>query len=205
MSVRPFSKDLYISAQMEILEIIATITGILAVVFQAKEKIYAWPFGIISVAIASYIFFNSKLYSDFGLHIIYIFLNIYGWVMWLQKESDKQVRATSLLSQKGILLSILITLAGSFILGYVMQNYTDADLPYFDAFTTSGSLVAQFLLAKKYLQNWFLWFVVDIVALPVYLYKGLYYFAFLFFIYLLLCVYGYFSWKKQMNIELAQA
>ncbi len=186
---------------MEVLEIIATITGIIAVAFQAKEKIIAWPFALISVAIASYIFFHSKLYSDFGLHIIYIILNIYGWMVWSQRDPSSDVASTKILSKDGLLWAILITVLGTILLGYTMGNFTDADLPFFDAFTTSGSLVAQFLLAKKYLQNWLFWLVVDIVAIPIYLYKGLYYFSFLFFVYFLICIYGYVSWKKNLPQE----
>lgn len=181
---------------MEYLEIIATITGIIAVALQAKEKILAWPFAIVSVTLASIIFFDSRLYSDFGLHIIYILLNIFGWIMWSRHPQNQTVTPTLLLSNKGIILSLIVTICGTFLLGYFMSTFTDADLSYFDAFTTSGSLVAQFLLAKKYLQNWLLWILVDLVAIPVYLYKGLYYFSFLFFIYLLICIWGYISWKK---------
>jgi len=162
----------------------------------------AWPFAIVSVAIAAYIFLHSKLYSDFGLHIIYIVLNVYGWVVWSNKTETEEVTATKLLSAKGVFLAILCICIATAILGYVMGNYTDADLPFFDAFTTSASLVAQFLLAKKYLQNWLFWIVVDLVAIPIYLYKGLYYFSFLFAVYLLICIYGYFSWsQKEIAIE----
>jgi len=186
---------------MTIIEIIATITGIIAVALQAKEKIEAWPFAIISVAIMAYIFFFSKLYSDFGLHIIYIVLNIFGWYVWVSKKETKEVAPTKILSTKGFLLSGLLAVLGTGVLGYIMNNYTDADLSYIDAFTTSGSLVAQYLLAKKYLQNWLIWIIVDVVAIPVYIYKELYFFAFLFLVYLVICVWGYISWKKNLTTK----
>lgn len=185
---------------MEILEIIATLTGIIAVSLQTKEKIIAWPFAIISVAISAYIFFDSKLYSDFGLHIIYIFLNIYGWYHW-SNSSNNQPAPIYSLTLKNIVRYTFILLTSALLLGYIMQMNTDADLPYFDAFTTTGSLLAQYLLAKKYLQNWLLWIIVDIVAIPIYLYKGLYYFSFLFFIYLIICIFGYVTWNKKYNYE----
>lgn len=181
---------------MSILEILATITGIIAVGLQAKEKILAWPFAIVSVTILAYIFFFQKLYSDFGLHIIYIVLNIYGWIVWSNRNDDLEVTPTLIMTWRQIGIAALITLVSTAILGYIMNNNTDADVPYFDAFTTSGSLVAQFLLAKKYLQNWSFWIVVDLVAIPVYIYKELYVVAFLFLVYLGICVYGYWSWKR---------
>ena len=183
---------------MSILEIIATITGIIAVGLQAKEKILAWPFAIVSVTILAYIFFFQRLYSDFGLHVIYILLNIYGWMVWSQKKENEDVTPTVLMSKTQVVLASGITILGTAILGYIMANTTNADIPYFDAFTTSGSLVAQYLLAKKYLQNWSFWIVVDLVAIPLYVYKELYIVAFLFLVYLGICVYGYWSWKKAM-------
>ncbi|MEE9438070.1 MAG: nicotinamide riboside transporter PnuC [Saprospiraceae bacterium] len=180
-------------------EILATITGIIGVYFQAKEKIIAWPFVLISVSISSIIFFESKLYSDFGLHIIYIFLNMYGWYIWSNKTYKSIVTPTKLLPLNGLIATFLGTVGFTLILGYLMHTYTDADLPYFDAFTTSGSLIAQYLLAKKYLQNWWLWIIVDIVAIPMYLYKGLYIIAGLFAVYLILSIYGYLEWKKAVN------
>ena len=183
------------------LEILATITGVIGVALQAKEKIVAWPFAIVSVSILAFIFFNERLYSDFGLHIIYIFLNIYGWIIWSKRKNNSEIITTNLLSFKGLYLSVALTILLTLLLGYIMTNNTDADLPYFDAFTTGGSLVGQYLLAKKYLQNWFFWIVVDVVAIPVYIYKELYIVAFLFFIFLGLSIWGYISWKKYMTLQ----
>ena len=190
---------------MSTLEIIAAIPGLLAVWLQAREKILAWPFAIVSVAILAYIFFFQRLYSDFGLHVIYIFLNVYGWIVWSNKEDTEEVRPTLIMDWKQIGLASGITLIGTAILGYVMNENTDADVPYFDAFTTCGSLVAQYLLARKFLQNWIFWIVVDLVAIPLYIYKGLYVVAALFVVYLGICIYGYWSWKKAMDPGSSQA
>ena len=187
---------------MIIAEIIATVTGIAGVALQAKERIEAWPFAIVSVSISAYLFFYSKLYSDFGLHIIYIILNIFGWWVWSHRKATQKVTATKILKRSGILTSLMIVVFGALALGYIMDNYTDADLSYFDAFTTSGSLVAQYLLAKKYLQNWLLWIIVDIVAIPVYVYKELYVIAILFTVFLGLSIWGYRSWARGMNFNL---
>lgn len=185
------------------LEIIATITGIASVALQAREKLIAWPFAIISVSILAYIFFYQKLYSDLGLHIIYIVLNIYGWIVWSQKKGNEEVTPTQILSKKGLLTSVLVTIGGTFLIGYLMSTYTDADLAFFDAFTTSGSLVAQYLLAKKYLQNWWLWIIVDLVAIPLYIYKGIWIIAGLFFVYLMICIWGYIRWNNKLKQNLS--
>ncbi|NNE25826.1 MAG: nicotinamide mononucleotide transporter [Saprospiraceae bacterium] len=184
-----------------ILEIIATLSGILCVYLQTKEKIMAWPFGILSVSISAFLFYQTKLYSDLLLHVVYIFLNIYGWYVWFMEGDDNTDAPIHQLKSKGIFLAIGLILVVTTGLGYFMGTFTDADLYYFDAFTTSGSLVAQYLLAKKYLQNWIIWIVVDLIAVPVYLYKGLYFIAFLFFVYLILCIKGWLDWRRNYRIQ----
>ncbi|MBT8189905.1 MAG: nicotinamide riboside transporter PnuC, partial [Bacteroidia bacterium] len=175
------------------------LSGIACVYLQTKEKISAWAFGILSVGISCFIFYHSKLYSDLLLHVVYIFLNIYGWYTWSTRGTEDDNAPILFLSRSGIMISAVTVIILAFGLGYFMGTFTDADLYYFDAFTTAGSLVAQYLLAKKYLQNWLLWIIVDVVAIPVYLYKGLYFFSFLFAVYLVLCVYGLRSWRKTME------
>ena len=186
-----------------ILEIIATISGIVCVFLQTKEKIAAWPFGIVSVTISAYIFYHSRLYSDLGLHVIYIFLNIYGWYFWSVHKRKEAPTPILRLSVQQLVLYGGLTAILAVLLGYLMGTYTDADLYYFDAFTTAGSLVAQYLLAKKYIHNWLFWIAVDLVAIPVYLYKGLYFFSGLFFVYLVICIYGYLNWSKVLRAERA--
>ncbi len=184
----------------QVMEIVATVSGILCVYLQTREKIIAWPFGILSVTLSAIIFHHSRLYSDLILHVVYIFLNIYGWWHWsVKRSSDTGIAPVRLLKNTEYALWTIVIVAGTTALGTAMSAWTDADLPYFDAFTTTGSLVAQFLLARKILQNWLLWIIVDIVAINVYLYKGLYYFAFLFFVYLLLCIKGYRDWRHGLE------
>jgi len=116
--------------------------------------------------------------------------------VWSSRKEEFAIYPILKLSNRAVAYTIGIIILMTSTLGYLMGSYTDADLYYFDAFTTSGSLVAQFLLAKKYLQNWLIWIVVDLVAIPVYMYKGLYFFSFLFLVYLLICVSGYIQWKQ---------
>ncbi len=180
-------------------EFVATITGIICVYLQTKEKSWAWPFGIVSVSLLSIIFYNNKLLSDFILHIIFLILNIYGWWSWSNRDStNNNVKATSTLNHKN-LIKWMATVAFLFpIWGWLMNKYFDASLAYIDAFTTVGSLVAQYLLAQKVIENWIFWIVVDIICIGVYFYKDLYFVSFLFFVYLILCTYGWYSWKKEM-------
>lgn len=185
-----------------ILQLVATVTGILCVYLQTREKILAWPFGIVSVTISVYIFAQSGLYSDVILHLVYVVLNIYGWWNWAaSRRSASDTAPILLMTKQGWFAWSITIVIGTGLLGAMMGYYTDASVPYFDAFTTVGSLVAQYLLAKKVLQNWTLWILVDVVAINVYIYKEIYIIAFLFFVYLLLCIKGHFDWKKQYKLQ----
>lgn len=178
------------------LEIISTITGITCVWLQTKEKILAWPFGIVSVALAAIIFGYNKLYSDLILHVVFLFLNIYGWIIWSRISPSDINRPVEYLTNTSKIIYLGVIGISSYLWGWIMASTTDADLPYFDSFTTVGSLIAQYLLSRKVLFNWLLWIMVDVVAVNVYLYKGLYFFGALFAVYLILCIKGYISWKS---------
>lgn len=180
-------------------EIVSTITGILCVWLQTREKILAWPFGIVSVSLAAVIFFNSQLYSDFLLHIIFLILNIYGWYVWSVRSTEDDDAPILLMTWRQRAFIGPVIIAVSLLWGYLVDRSTNADLPYFDSFTTVGSLFAQYLLSRKVLENWLIWIVVDVVAINMYLYKGLYYFAFLFGVYLILCLSGWVKWRRKVN------
>ena len=189
------------------IEIIAAACGLTCVFLQTKEKVIAWPFGIVSVALYVYVFYESFLYSDVLLHAVYIGLNIYGWYHWVNKRSNQDEKAAiGELSKSGWIIWPTVILFGVLGLGYFMGTHLGAQLSYFDAFTTSGSLVAQYLLARKIIQNWLWWIVVDVVASGVYIYKDLYVTAILFFAYLILCIKGYKDWQKaksKLSLEMA--
>lgn len=185
-----------------ILQIIAAVTGVGCVYLQTQEKILAWPLGIISVGVSIYVFYTSRLYSDVLLHVVYVVLNIYGWWNWVQKRQSEEAVAPILQMQRsGYLLWTLVIAVGTLTLGTLMQRWFGASLSYFDAFTTVGSFVAQFLLARKVMQNWTLWIIVDIVAINIYIYKGIYIIAALFAVYLVLCIKGYFDWRKSYRLQ----
>lgn len=186
---------------LKIFEVIATISGILCVFLQTRERIEAWFFGIVSVSLLSVVFYYNRLFSDVFLHLILLLLNVYGWYFWLaKKEGSDKVNIKEFLPKHWLMVLLIIVLMTP-AWGYLMKTLFAADLAYLDAFTTVGSLVAQFLLAKKYLENWIVWIVVDIVGIGVYLYKDLYFVAFLFFVYLILCLYGWIQWKREVNLK----
>ena len=133
------------------------------------------------------------------LHVIYIFLQFYGWYNWKYGGSNKSTLRVTLLTHTmfWIGLTVLVTA----LLGYVMQTKTDASFPYEDAFITVASLVAQYLMIKKILQSWLFWIIVDVVAIVIYAYKDLYFTTVLYVLFLIMAVMGYLEWKKAYNEE----
>ncbi len=183
------------------IEFFAVVFGLVAVYFNTKEIIWGWPTGIVGVILSGVLFYQVKLYADLGLHIVYVILGFYGWYKWLyggKNQSELRVSRTNTSLMIGLIAAGIVGTAG---IGYFFQQTTDADLPYWDAFTTAFSLVGQYMLAKKKLENWILWIVVDIVASGIYVMKELYLLALLYFLYLGLAAYGYRQWKKSLVIS----
>jgi nicotinamide mononucleotide transporter len=179
-------------------EAISTFFGIICVYLNAKENIWAWPTGIISVGLGIYIFLQFKLYGDMGLHIIYVILGFYGWYNWLyggKKQEGVKIHTAPNKEMQAVLLGGGI---GTAVLGYFLDTNTDSDVPYLDALTTVFSLIAQYQLTKKLIENWLIWIAVDVICIGLYYYKGLYIFTFLYFVYLLLATMGYLNWRKLM-------
>jgi len=178
-------------------EIFGAIFGFLSVYFTIRQNIWCWYFGLLQVTLYCFVFYTSKLYSDMILHVIYIFLQFYGWYNWKYGGSNKSTLRVTLLTHTmfWIGLTVLVTA----LLGYVMQTKTDASFPYEDAFITVASLVAQYLMIKKILQSWLFWIIVDVVAIVIYAYKDLYFTTVLYVLFLIMAVMGYLEWKKAYN------
>jgi len=180
-----------------IVEIIGTLSGFIFLYFEIKQSKWLWPVGLFSALMYIYVFFMAKFYADMGLQFYYVFISIYGWFHWSRSNSqnEEELTVSSLrmpLFFKLLLASLFIYIAISFIL----VNYTDSPLPYWDAFTTALSIVATWMLARKILEQWLVWVLVDAVSMGLYFYKELYPTAVLFAVFTVLALYGYFQWKK---------
>jgi len=179
---------------MSYLEAIAVIFGIICVWLSVRGNIWCWAAGLVQVTLYVFIFYQTKLYSDMILHIIYIFVQFAGWYTWMYGGEDRSKLLVSVL-QKSLFQWFVVTISGTVIWGYLMAQYTDAALPYFDAFTTVASLVAQWLMVKKKVESWYFWIAVDIVAIGVYWVKALYLTTGLYAIFLILSIIGLMEWR----------
>jgi nicotinamide mononucleotide transporter len=183
---------------MNPIEIVAAVFGVVSVFLSVKQNIWSWPTAIVNVGLYIIVFFEAKLYADTGLQVVYVVLNAYGWYHWLyggKNRTELPVSKTS--ARVGALLGMLV-LAGTAVIGTFLSRQTDAALPYVDAFTTSTSLVAQWMMTRKLLENWIIWVAVDVIYIGMYIYKSLYVTAVLYLIFLILSALGYVQWRRSL-------
>lgn len=179
------------------LEITAVVTALIYVYLATKGNKWCFLFGLISSSIYLYITFIYKFYFDFGINGYYVVMSVYGWLAWSKKNGIEDEKINRINTKK-LLLYIFSGAIITVILASLVTKFTDASLPYFDAFTTVFSIIATFMVVKKELENWLFWIVIDLVASYMYYYKELYFTALLFVIYTFVAVFGYFRWKKIM-------
>ena len=183
------------------IEITATVFGFLCVVLTIRRNIWCWPVGLVQVLLFIVIFYDARLYSDLILHVIYVGMQLYGWYCWRTPpgESRDGSLQVSALGTRPLAVWVLVTALGTFAWGYGMQRWTNAAVPYGDAFTTVASLVAQYLLARKKLDSWLFWIAVDVTAIAIYLHKSLIPTTVLYTTFLGLAIIGFVAWRRQLD------
>lgn len=192
-------------ALINIWELSGLITGILAVVFLIRQQILTWPFGIAYVLVSFVVFWEARLYGDFLLHVIFLILNIYGWVHWVKGAQNKELPVTKLELKPSLVIlgitGLMIFVFGKFLIAIpsLFEGVEPASLPYWDSTTSMLSVTGIWLQARKKIDNWYYWLAVDILATGIYFYKGIYFYAVLYLIYIGMAVAGYLAWKKTLT------
>ena len=175
------------------MEFIAVLLAILYLLLAVKQNILCWPAGILSSFLYLFIMYSAGLYMEASLQIFYIFMGIYGWSHWKSKQPEFVVNNWSALSHfKAISLILLLTFSS----GYLLDRYTEAALPFLDALTTWGAIIATYMVAKKLIENWIYWFVIDSISIFLFISRDLHLTALLFASYLVIIFFGYRSWSK---------
>lgn len=177
------------------IEGVAALFGFLCVWLTIKQNILCWPTGLVQVFLYIFVFYGAKLYADMILHIIYVGLSIYGWVHW--RTGAKSALPVTHAERLWVWIFVLGGL--SLVWGYSLTTYTDASVPYYDSFIVAGSLIAQWLMARKKLESWLFWIVADVVAIIIYAYKSLYLTSALYTAFLIMAVLGYLAWQKSQR------
>jgi len=180
-------------------EILAVLFGIVSVYLSTREHIWSWPTALVNVALYFVVFFEAKLYADMGLQVVYFVLSLYGWYEWLYGGENRTELHVSRTSRSLGVRLLVIGVASAAILGTMLARFTDAALPYLDSATTSTSLVAQWMMTRKILENWIVWAVVDVVYVGMFIFKKLYLTAGLYAVFLVLAIMGYVQWKRSLT------
>lgn len=184
-------------------ELLGAILGILYIRFSIKQNILTWPTGLLTSVLYVLVFYTSGLYAAMSLQVYYVVISFYGWYFWLKgkNHNDKthvSVRVTT--GKMWIKLTIATIIIYSAIF-FVLTKYSDSDVPFLDSLTTTLSITATWMLAKKYIENWLIWIFVDFVSTGLYLYKNLWPTVILFLVYTVMAIIGYFEWKKNLISE----
>lgn len=187
------------------LEAIAVIFGIISVYLSTRQNIWSWPTALINVSLFSALFLRSGLYSDTGLQVVYFVLSLYGWYEWLYGGAGRTAIAVSRTSSKTwVVLGGLAVIMWA-LLGTITSRLPGTALPYVDAATTTVSLIAQWMMTRKLIENWLIWIAVDVVYVGMFIFKGLYLTAFNYGIYLALAALGYIAWKRSLETARSSA
>lgn len=183
---------------MGVLELIAVALGLINIVLIVRRNIWNYPFGIAMVICYAWIFYGAKLYSDALLQIFFLIVQLYGWWNWARAAdgADDERIPVLTLGKANQLAILCLVIALSLGWGTMMARLTDAHYPYWDGTIAMTSVVAQILLARRYVENWILWIIVDILAIGLYWTKGLHPTAILYAIFLIVAVAGLYEWRK---------
>ena len=149
-----------------------------------------------NVTLYSVVFYGAKLYADMGLQVVYLILSVYGWYEWKYGGKDRTELRVTRAPTRLLALAAVSAVVFAITLGTILSRVTDAALPWLDSATTSTSLVAQFMMTRKILENWLIWAVVDVVYVGMFIYKELYLTAGLYAVFFVLAVAGYRQWKR---------
>ncbi len=186
---------------MEWPERISTLTGLIYIVLSVRQNPLCWPFGIISVGIWMVVVFLGRMYMDSLLNFVYVLLGFYGWYQWMRGGKDNTPLEVRTVSRQLWIKLAAIGVASTIPLGLLSQHVLNAAFPWWDTITTVISLIAQYLLAKKYLENWLLWVVADAIYIWLYIAKGWHGYSMLMAVYTFMAVLGFVSWWRSIRTD----
>ncbi|MFI5218533.1 MAG: nicotinamide riboside transporter PnuC [Bacteroidia bacterium] len=189
---------------MSNLEIIGFAFGVAGVWLTIKENIWCFPIGIINVLITAYLVFNKTLFADTLQQLVYFVLLIVGWVKW-KNQKQFTVDKVSWLDKNLYLPFIIIFISGSFIMGFIFKNYSIASFPFWDSLATVICFIAQWMIAKRKIENWLLWMIANPMYVIMYWLKDLPMYSVLSVLYFVMAVNGWFAWRKSFKQQIHAA
>ncbi|MEO6536222.1 MAG: nicotinamide riboside transporter PnuC [Candidatus Paceibacterota bacterium] len=185
-------------------EVFGFISGGLCVWLTVKQNIWNWPIGIVNNIFFIILFWQSHLYADMALQVVYIVLSILGWYWWVRGGVGNTSLTVSRIGIRTVLVLTLIGVVTMYGMTLYLRTVQDA-APFLDALTTVMSLIAQYLLTKKKIENWYLWMTADVIYVWLYCFKHLYLTGFLYAIFFAMCIAGVIAWRRSMKLTNKEA
>jgi nicotinamide mononucleotide transporter len=183
-------------AGMNFLELIAVALAIAYLLLAVRESLWCWPAAFLSTAIYLYLFFEARLYMESALQVFYLVMAVYGWFMWRSGGGAQRELAVSRWPASVHTLALGVVLALSAGSGFLLSRHTAAAFPYLDSLTTWAAVWTTYLVARKKLENWLYWIVIDSLSVYLYAQRELDLTALLFVMYVVISVFGYLNWKR---------
>jgi nicotinamide mononucleotide transporter len=185
---------------LSVVEVVGFVTGGYCVWLAVVENIWNWPIGIANAVAFGILFLHNRLYADAGLQAVYFVLGFIGWYWWLKGgKRQSKLAVTSIGAREAIILTA-IGIVATYYFSRFLTSVGDV-APFWDALTTVSSLIAQYMLTRKYLQNWHVWIATDVIYIALYGFKHLYLTSILYVIFLAMCLIGVRDWKKQVTAQ----
>ena len=195
--------DFWSQYSLRVLDVVGTVVGLWYLWLEYRASVFLWIVGIIMPAIYIFTYFEAKLYADFGLQIYYLLAAIYGWLVWTfgkQKNNHQGVPVTRI-PRKLFLVSMTVFFVLWTVISAVLVRFTDSNVPYCDGFINALSVIGLWMLARKYVDQWLVWMVVDVISCVLYIYKGIPFTAALYGLYAVIAVFGYRKWLQLMQTD----
>lgn len=197
------------------LDIFTTVLGLVYILLEYRASIWLWIVGIIMPALDVWLYWSHGLYGDAGMAVYYTVAAIYGYAVWrwgkkhrqkkrnaeaIEEETNKEEELPiTHMRKKFYLPTLVFFLAAWSITYYILATFTNSTVPVLDGFTNALSFVGLWALARKYIEQWFFWILVDVVCCYLYVGKGIPFKAGLYGLYVVIAIAGYFKWKKMMK------
>ena len=178
-------------------EILAVVFSVLCVVLSIRRNVLNWPAGLVGVTAYAILFFREKLYADLVLQVFFFLQGVYGWLSWSHSQEQDHDILVSLLTDKQRIFYVLVIALISFVWGFSLSQFTDASVPYIDAFASTTSFVANWLMARRKIESWILWFTADSVYIGLFWYKELYLSSGIYTVFTIMAITGFLEWRRK--------
>jgi len=186
------------------LEVAAFVLALGTVAMNIRVNPLGWPLAIVSSLLYVGLFWNSRLYGDASLQVFFAVVAVWGWWQWLHGRQDDgrplEVRTLAPRARAGVLIALVFAWPAT---GWFLKRYTDTDVPWWDAFPTAASVIGQWLLGRKYIENWPTWLAVNVVSVALFAYKSLWLTVVLYAIFLALSLLGWRAWQRRLAVAAA--